>query len=227
MLSFSQQIGRSCFFHWSGFKQQPKLHLRWELIFMWSLLSVCWNKHYNSPEASGRWCYIGSISRTKHGRRLYTVAVSYTEICWIFMWIVQFADDLGFQIIIGLGNYAGFSCVVHKFCLKTKSALKKITHRPFSRQTCHSGKWRGVNNKMTDGWIPFICVGFRFLIFLQAGSLSHCHVLLGHLKWKEPLLMLSVTPVLFLLWHVMMSAVEILVRDFSPLCSPGGTWTPE
>ena len=37
-------------------------------------------------------------------------------------------------------------------------------------------------------------------------SFSHCHGLLGHLNRTEPLLML--TPVLFLLWQVKMSAVK-------------------
>lgn len=62
----------SCFFHWLGFKQQPKLQLHWDLIFMWSPWSVCWNKHYNSPEASSHWCYIGSISRAEHGMGAYS-----------------------------------------------------------------------------------------------------------------------------------------------------------
>ena len=61
----------SCFFHWLGFKQQPKLQLHWDLMFMWSPRSVCRNKHYKSPEACSRWCYIGSIPRTEHGRGAY------------------------------------------------------------------------------------------------------------------------------------------------------------
>ncbi len=39
---------------------------------------------------------------------------------------------------------------------------------------------------------------------------QHCHGLLGHLNRTEPSLMLLVTPVLFLLWQVKMSAVKIV-----------------
>ncbi len=75
--------------------------------------------------------------------------------------------------------------------------------RPFSLQTfwhVSVGKVTGVNNEMNDGWSPF-------------RSLSHCHGLLGHLNRLEPSLTLLLTPVLFLLCQVKVSAEKKAYKD--------------
>lgn len=60
-------------------------------------------------------------------------------------------------------------------------------------------KRAGVNNKINVSWIPFSCFCFRFLVLFM---LVHCHtvgILLGHLTRIQPLLKLSVEPVLSLI----------------------------
>ena len=93
--------------------------------------------------------------------------------------------------------------VLHVIC----DVLKYFGDGSFSLKTCHSRKSTDVNNKINDGWIPFSC--FDFIV--HAGSLSHCHGLLGHLNRTEPLLMLLVTPA-FLLWQVKMFLSIVTVR---------------
>ncbi len=74
--------------------------------------------------------------------------------------------------------------------------------------TCHRRKNTGVNNKINDGWIPFSCSSFQGHGVVHAGSLSHCNGLFEHWNRTNPSLMLLVTPELFLLWQVKMSAVK-------------------
>lgn len=86
-------------------------------------------------------------------------------------------------------------------------------HWPYITQDIlihHCRKSKGVNNKTNDGWITFICIDFRVLVFC---FLAHCHSLLGHLNRTEPSLMLLSTPMLFLLWQVQISTCHTVMEN--------------
>lgn len=69
----------------------------------------------------------------------------------------------------------------------------------------------GAPNNINHGCIPFRCS-------VQGPILAHCHVLLGHVKGAEPLLMGLVPPVLLLLWQVKLCATtKICWCDYSSM----------
>lgn len=60
--------------------------------------------------------------------------------------------------------------------------LRGFLFKPYS---LGSRKAPRVSHKMNYVWISFICVGFSALVIVHAGSLLHCHVLLGLLNRRS------------------------------------------
>ncbi len=76
---------------------------------------------------------------------------------------------------------------------------------------CHSRESsQSVIFNTNNNCIPFRYASSRVLALCM---LIHCHGLLSHFSGTEPLLMLLVPPVLFLLYKMNMSAVKKLCKN--------------
>lgn len=84
-----------------------------------------------------------------------------------------------------------FGCVENIFMYQTPVKMS---------QCCHSSKSTGVNSKIIDGLVPFH--------FLSVSCCCGLDRLVGDVTRTVSLLMLLLTPAVFLSWHFLMSAVE-------------------
>lgn len=73
-----------------------------------------------------------------------------------------------------------------------KSSVQSCINRPFPQNTLrHVTAWKGVNNTIINGWIPFN--SFRFCRVLVLCTPGPCHTVMangGHMNGAEPLLKL-------------------------------------
>ena len=93
------------------------------------------------------------------------------------------------HVVLVVGTYQG---IADRFSWGNNKSIGLLSTADIFDMSQYEKYSTGVNNTMKDGWIPYICSGFKVLVLCM---LSHCHTVMS--DWREPSLMYLVPHVPF------------------------------